>query len=58
MNEDKIYEFIDHLKELRSADKISNETSISFNEEHKELIIASDSGRVIRPLFVLSNEID
>ncbi|CAL5980757.1 DNA-directed_RNA polymerase subunit beta [Hexamita inflata] len=47
-----------HLKECRNGGRISFETSISYNEEAKELVVASDSGRVLRPLFALTNEIN
>lgn len=47
-----------HLKRCRAENKINYQTSISYNEQARELVIATDSGRVLRPLFVVETVID
>lgn len=41
------------MKIKRSRSIISIETSVHYNPKLDELIIYTDSGRVLRPLFVL-----
>lgn len=47
-----------YLKEQRTKQEISFQTSISYNEQAQEFIVATDTGRVLRPLFVISTELD
>jgi len=43
------------LRDKKAKSYISIETSIYYNHKLDEIIIYTDSGRVLRPLFVLEN---
>lgn len=49
---------VQYLKSQRTQQKISYQTSISYNEQAQEFIVATDTGRVLRPLFVISTELN
>jgi DNA-directed RNA polymerase II subunit RPB2 len=50
-----INEILEELRYLRDINQIFREISISYDDIDNELHIASDSGRLIRPLFSLKN---
>ena len=43
------------MRDKRAKSIISSETSIHYDHKLDELIIYTDSGRVLRPLFVLKD---
>ena len=43
------------MRDKRAKSIISSETSIHYDHKLDELIIYTDSGRVLRPLFVLQD---
>lgn len=43
------------MRDKRAKSIISLETSVHYNHKLDEIIIYTDSGRVLRPLFVLEN---
>lgn len=43
------------LRELRDSERISREVSIAFDDIDAEVHIASDAGRLIRPLFTVGD---
>jgi len=46
---------IKHLREKRRKGELSPYTSISYNEESKDIYISTDGGRAIRPLIIVEN---
>ncbi len=48
-------EFIGRVKEMRRSDRLDMELSIGYNEELNNIIISSETGRVLRPLIIADN---
>ena len=49
------FKVIDNLKSLRRKGRLSYNNSISFKIKKNEIIILTDEGRLIRPLFVVND---
>ena len=47
-----------HLRAMRAEQRLNPETGICLSAQQDELILACDEGRVMRPLLVISGEIN
>ena len=54
---DNPIEFTQQMREKRRKGKISHQMNITYNENHNEIFIFTDSGRARRPLIIVDNGI-
>ena len=55
---DEPIEFVNHIKLIKRNGILPIFTSISFDYEHNEIYIYTDSGRLIRPIYYIDNKLE
>ena len=51
----KIYDIYNHLVKCKRSSLINIYTSVTFDKYNNELYIYNDSGRIVRPLYIVNN---
>src|SRR3989338_2023725 len=54
-NVDNPEEFVNHIKEERRANKLSQVLSVNYNKDYDEVHVITSKGRAIRPLIIVKD---